>query len=741
MAPIDQLWVLVATALVLVMQGGFLLLEAGMTRAKNYINVAVKNLADLGLAVVLFWFFGYGLMFGSSQAGWIGFSDFALDLALVDSDVAVLFLFQVVFAGTTVTIISGAIAERTAFPGYILVVCSMAFIYPIFGHWVWGGGWLSSLGFVDFAGSTVVHSMGGWAALAAALIIGPRAGRFGADGSSAIRPSNLPMAMTGGILLWFGWIGFNGGSTLVFDESVAGVIAITVIGGAFGLVTALMFVWWHLGYPAPAAPLNGALAGLVAVTAGAHALNTWSAAIVGAIGALVALWVEHVIEQRGIDDAVGAIPVHLGAGVWGTLATGIFGRSDALGTDLGRLSQIGVQLLGIATAAVWGFGLCWVIFKWIDSMTALRVSEQDELDGLNIAEHREPTALIELLHHLQYQTETGAIADPIESEAFTEVGQIADQFNELTTQLRAMAGVAEQIADGRLDMEIVPRSKLDTFGLAFRRMVGDLRSTVGAIATTTSGLDDSVASLRRLTDDIEDGVDVQRDGVTQGQDAFAQVSNLIDELVGEVNDLGASTTTALDQLVASMDRSHAAQSGNKGFGIEDGEDLLKAVESIASSAVEITSIVDVVRSIADTTNLLALNAHIEAHHAGGETGASFSIVAEEVRQLANGTVQSVKKIESQVAALRTSADSAVGIVHGVLSDVESLNTTFSQLSAGVGTTAEDLQSRAGAAQAAMEAISDVSTKNATTAAEVREVATSVEQGIEGVGGQLKRFLT
>ncbi|MEM9614270.1 MAG: ammonium transporter [Actinomycetota bacterium] len=734
---------LIGTALVLLMQGGFLLLEAGMTRAKNYINVAVKNLADLGLAIILFWLVGFGLMFGDSAGGVVGLSMFALDLPLVDTDTSVLFLFQVVFAGTTVTILSGSIAERTSFTGYIGIVVAMAVVYPLYGHWVWGGGFLSGWGFVDFAGSTVVHSIGGWAALAAMIVIGPRHGRFDGEGESSIRPSNLPLAMTGGVLLWFGWIGFNGASTLAFDETVPGVIAITMIGGAFGLVTAMFVEWRRHGYPTPASPLNGALAGLVAVTAGAHALNTISAAVVGAVGALVALRVERLLEERHIDDAVGAVPVHLGAGMWGTLAVGLFGRADVLDTGLNRVEQTLIQGAGIGIGAVWGFGLCLVIFRLIDTRVPLRVPLEDEIEGLNVAEHREPTALIDLLQHMAHQARTGAITDPIESESFTEVGQIAEQFNGLTAQLRTMAQLAEKIADGRLDIQVTPRSDEDTFGLAFRRMTQDLRSTVGQITGTADGLQRSMANLGQLTATIEDGVSVQQEGVSQGEVAFAEVRSLIDSLVHEVGDLGAQTSTALESLVGSMDQSRLGHPGRRATdAAEDGAaDLRAAVDAIKGSADEISSIVDVVRSIAGTTTLLSLNAYIEAEHAGGERGAAFAVVAEEVRELANETVESVRQIDGKIQALQNNASTAVRLVEGVVGEVDELNHTFEGLSGGVNATADALQEQALAAQGAIRTISEVSSGNAETAAGFRSLARDVEAGIEDVGNQLSRFRT
>ncbi len=746
MSDLDQLWLMIATALVLLMQGGFLLLEAGMTRAKNYINVAVKNLADLGMAVILFWLFGYGLMFGSNQFGVVGFSDFALDLSTADPSTTAFFLFQVVFAGTTVTIISGAIAERTAFTGYIGIVLAMAVVYPIFGHWVWGdGGWLAGLGFVDFAGSTVVHSMGGWAALAAAIVIGPRRGRFPENGEpNPIRPSNLPLAMTGVLVLWFGWIGFNGGSTLAFDRSVPAVVAITILGASSGLVTALFWTWWRSGYPVPIAPLNGALAGLVSVTAGAHAMSALSACIVGAVGAIVALRIEHLLEQKKIDDAVGAIPVHLGAAAWGTLAVGIFGRADSLGTDLGRISQIGSQLVGIVAAGLWGFGFCYMAFRFIDSHWPLRVPPEHEDDGLNVAEHREPSALLDLMQHIEYQARTGAISEPIAAESFTEVGQIADQFNTLTSELRSMAAVAERIADGRLDVNVMPRSDQDLFGVAFRRMVGDLRATVRGISSTASELTNSASSLGDLANEVEHGVGVQHESVERSEVAFDQVSRLIDQLVNEADVLGDRTSRALVELSGRMDSTRRDGTPDSGDSLSEDEavnlDLRQAVSAIKGSAEDITSMVDAVRSIADTTNLLALNAHIESARAG-EHGKAFAVVADEVRDLATETMTSLQEIEQMVTVLQDKATSAVEFVDSVVGEVDSLAEVFSGITVGVNAAAEDLKSQAGEARAAVGAIGEVSKQNAVAASEFRTLSQTVESGAEQVGDQLSRFRT
>ena len=393
---IDLLWVVFASALVFLMQGGFLCLESGMTRSKNSINVAIKNLADFCLSTLVFWAFGFGLMFGLSYQGWIGLDLFALDFAKAAPSLAVFFLFQVMFCGAAVTILSGIVAERMKFGAYLFVAVVVAgILYPIAGHWSWAGlggsggsGWLADLGFVDFAGSTVVHSVGGWAGLALVLIVGPRLGRFDHDsGMQAITPSNMPTATLGALLLFIGWLGFNGGSTLALDETVPAILVNTVVGGCIGAISAggLSYVVNHRLDVDQF--INGALGGLVAVTANCFAVSTGSAALIGLVGGMVVVFFSQVLETLKIDDAVGAIPVHLGAGMWGTLATGLYGDLETLGTGLSRLEQIAVQGLGVLVYGVWTFGVAFLVFHAGNAALGFRVSKEAEIAGLNISEH------------------------------------------------------------------------------------------------------------------------------------------------------------------------------------------------------------------------------------------------------------------------------------------------------------------------------------------------------------------
>jgi ammonium transporter len=434
---IDIFWVLICAGLVFLMQAGFTCLESGLTRSKNSINVAIKNITDFGISTILFWAFGFALMFGTSVGSWIGSTGFLLSLEEGPWTNA-FFLFEIMFCATAVTIVSGATAERLRFRSYIIISIILAgLIYPIFGHWVWSGiqtgissGWLGMMGFVDFAGSTVVHSVGGWVALAALLVIGPREGRFPPVGTHMkIHGSNLPLSVLGVLLLWIGWFGFNGGSTLALNEQVAGIITNTFLAGASGAMVTLA-IGWILRKQADAEfVIFGSLAGLVAITASAHAVSTVSALVIGGIGGVVMLGVDYLLEYLHIDDAVGAIPVHLGAGIWGTLAVAIFGKPELLNTGLNLWEQLLIQAIGVGVCSLWTLGTCYPLFLLINRFFPLRVTPEDEYIGLNVSEHGATTELLDMFRTMDDQARTGNMSLRVPVEPFTEVGQIAERYN------------------------------------------------------------------------------------------------------------------------------------------------------------------------------------------------------------------------------------------------------------------------------------------------------------------------
>ena len=377
----DILWMLVTASLVFMMQGGFMCLESGFTRSKNSINVALKNFTDFAISFCLFWALGFGLMFGATRSGWIGTDAFLLPFESIGEWRTAFFFFQAMFCATAVTILSGAAAERMHYLSYsVVAIIVSGLIYPVFGHWVWngadgasGGGWLGNRGFVDFAGSTVVHSVGGWVSLAILLLIGPRRGRFPEGGPpQRITGHDVPMSVLGALLLFMGWFGFNGGSTLTLDASVARIVANTALAASFGGICTLAVGWTLRKRPDAELVINGTLAGLVAITANCHAVTAAESLVIGSIGGLIMLVLEHTLIRLRIDDAVGAIPVHLGAGIWGTLAVALFGDAAILDTGLDFQGQLVAQSLGIAAAAVWAFGatflICWPLSAYSKRM-------------------------------------------------------------------------------------------------------------------------------------------------------------------------------------------------------------------------------------------------------------------------------------------------------------------------------------------------------------------------------------
>lgn len=386
----NYLWTLVAAALVFFMQAGFALVEAGFTRAKNLINIMMKNLMDFSMGSLAFWAIGFGIMFGASSTGWFGTTGFFLSDFTPGGDPWVLafWMFQVVFAATAATIVSGAMAERTKFVGYLVYsVVISAIIYPIFGSWAWGSlfngsGWLEGLGFIDFAGSTVVHSTGGWAALAGAIVLGPRLGKYTKDGQ--VRPilgHNIGFAALGVFILWLGWFGFNPGSTTTADTSIAMIFVNTNLAAAAGCVAAMFVSWIKFGKPEVGMSLNGALAGLVGITAGCANVTPGSSIIIGLVAGILVVFSVMFFDKIKVDDPVGAVSVHGVCGAWGTLAAGLFN----IGGTTGKI--IGVQLIGITADFIWVFGTAFILFKIIDMTIGLRVSAEEEIEGLDVTEH------------------------------------------------------------------------------------------------------------------------------------------------------------------------------------------------------------------------------------------------------------------------------------------------------------------------------------------------------------------
>ena len=392
---INNIWLLVTTFLVMFMQPGFAMVEAGFTRSKNTANILMKNLLDFAIGSLVYWLIGYSIMYGDSIKGLFGnpFTNFAFSPSSDSygagySDYSGL-MFQTVFAATAATIVSGAMAERTKFNAYLIfsLVITLV-IYPVSGHWTWGGGWLSKLGFIDFAGSTIVHSVGGWVGLTGAAVLGPRIGKYVNGKAKAIPGHNLAYGALGVFILWFGWFGFNPGSELA-ATNIAKVALTTNLAAAAGAITAMLTAWARYKRPTLSLSLNGALAGLVAITAGCAAVSPIGAIIIGtAAGFVLVFAVEFIDQVIKIDDPVGAISVHGVCGALGTLLVGVFATDGGLAYG-GGLKQLGVQALGVVSIGTWALTTGFILFKILKATNGLRVSKRIEEEGLDVYEHGE----------------------------------------------------------------------------------------------------------------------------------------------------------------------------------------------------------------------------------------------------------------------------------------------------------------------------------------------------------------
>jgi len=442
-ANLDTFWLLICAILVFLMQSGFMCLESGLSRNKNSINVALKNVTDFGIAVVTFWAFGFALMYGTSVMGLFGnrFYFFTTHVAGYQT----YFVFQAMFVATAATIISGAVAERLKFFSYVIITfVTSGFLYPIVGHWAWAFnfdnptekfGWLGKMGYIDFAGASVVHSVGGWVALSVLLIIGNRTGRFREGAKKTFQGSNTPMAALGALILWFGWFGFNGGANGAMDLKVPLILINTFLSASFGLIFSSIMGIIILKKPEPLFMITGPLAGLVSITAGCAHVNPSEAILIGSIGGVVSGSTIILLEKFKIDDVVSAIPVHLASGIWGTIAVAIFGNFEMMGIEKTRFEQLTIQLIGIISIGSFCFFSSYIIFKIINLFFPLRVGKIEEELGLNISEHNASTDTHELLEVLTKQAKSEDYSMRAPQDPFTDSGIIGTQYNVLMDRL------------------------------------------------------------------------------------------------------------------------------------------------------------------------------------------------------------------------------------------------------------------------------------------------------------------
>ncbi len=647
---VDYVWVLAAAILVFIMQAGFLCVEAGMARAKNSINVSIKNICDFVIASCSFWIVGFSLMFGAnvSDNGIIGWTNIlsVLDVNMSSMQesivgqpvewVCVFFIFQVVFTSTAATIDSGALAGRTKFSSYLLMSAFVsAVIYPIFGHWAWGSllmgevsqGWLEKIGFLDFAGSTVVHSVGGWAALAGVIVVGPRIGKYNKDGSTNdIAPHNMPMVYLGVFILFFGWFGFNCGSTTSATPEIAKIAMTTIISACFACLSATALSWIFSSMKRPEGTMiaNGILGGLVGITAGCNMVSGVGACIIGLVsGSLVYFGTRYLERVLKIDDVVGAIVVHGVCGAWGTIALTIVPGTLPEGVSV--LSQFGIQCLGVTACFVWTFGLTYIFLKVTDLIGwKMRVTPEDEIIGLNIAEHGARSSILELASAMQTATNNSQFNDSVkvDVETGTEIGDLAHHFNLMIDAIQLEQKRAYNSQKHVEDMRIKEKERLDNY---------------------SGYMEKNVAQIREETHQIESAL---KETHSKSEDMIASVVEMSDTIQISLNQL--------KEIVISTGEAKIISDDAKGETLNS-----KAiVDSLEDQAQNITTIVKAITDISDQTRLLALNANIESGRAGS-FGKAFSVVANEVKDLSGKSNESAKMISNKIRGIQDSSSKTI----------------------------------------------------------------------------------
>lgn len=637
---VDILWVTISAALVFFMQAGFLMLEAGLVRAKNTINVAIKNLIDYIAGSIGFFIVGFGLMFGSSVSGIFGCDLFMLDGLSTGKQFA-FFLFQIAFMGTAATIVSGAVAERIRFHAYLIVsILISVIIYPVFGHWVWGGGWLARMGFIDFAGSTVVHSVGGWIGLAGALVLGPRKDKFDTSGNAKhIYGHDLPLSVLGTLILWLGWFGFNGGSTLALTDNMPLIIVNTCLsacaGGFIAIFVSLAFSSFTIASIEDI--VNGVIGGLVGITASCHVVTPKSAILIGAVcGILVVLNVRLMEKVFKIDDVVGAFTVHAVCGIWGTLAVPLFARS---GLDGGTFL---VQLTGVGVCAAWSFGLGFITFFLLKLFGILRVSDEHEQIGLNISEHGAKTSWIDLMSAMQSLAHKQGMPEKIsEIEQGTEAGAIASLFNKILENINSVVT--------SVNLNAV---KINSISDNLNGSADEINQTIVQESTKMQNISAFLAQIN---------------------DSFKQAEQATVELVrhrSENTKLAELLQERFDYLSGELDHSTKHTLDSHSFSVKGEEDLKKTVKGmskIQESSRRVREVSTFLIDISEQLTLLSLNASIEAARTG-EKGHGFSVIAHEINSLSDTTLKHTREaaeyieeideaIKGGALALETTVDS------------------------------------------------------------------------------------
>ncbi|MBK8397291.1 MAG: ammonium transporter [Leptospiraceae bacterium] len=641
---VDPLWVIVSAALVFFMQAGFLMLETGLSRLKNNINVALKNLMDYIVGTMAYFVVGFGLMFGISYDGLVGSNLFFLEGISTGKEYA-FFLFQVAFMGTAATIVSGAVAERIKFSAYLFVSLLVStVIYPIFGHWAWGGGWLAAQGFVDFAGSTVVHSLGGWVSLAGVILLGARKDKFSPNGiPKKIQGHNLTFSVLGVFILWFGWFGFNGGSTLAFTDAVPLIIVNTTLCASAGGLLAIFSAWLIYGISSVEDCMNGVLGGLVAVTAGCHALTPMYSVLLGAIAGSAVVFITWGLEHLfHLDDVVSAFPVHGACGAIGTLLLPSFTNDPTI--------QFVPQLIGVTSCAIWAFSFGFIVFWILKNTIGIRVEEGKEDKGLNISEHGSGSSWIDLIHSLKELSKgEGDLTKKINVDQGTEAGAIAYLMNKYLSSLGKMIYTIK-IKSSELD------HSSNEISASWQSISQGIQTEAASLEEISSIFDQFKESFHLISNSAEEQQEIENK-------AHILLNDLVSGFQKIDTELEASTVKSESSL-------KEISSGRNNL-----ENLVSGMNKIGSSAQKVEQIVKVLSEISGKLGMLSINASIEAARSG-EAGRGFGVVASEINNLSTTTSENTRKAVQILGEIKDAVTSGRTIVNGTVQTFGSITTQF-----------------------------------------------------------------
>jgi len=665
----NHIWTMVCMALVFLMQGGFLLLEAGMVRSKNSISVAQKNIVDFLIAMAAFYMFGFSLMFGESVGGLIGWSSDLFMFSQSGDWNYTFFLFQAVFAGTAGTIVSGAIAERMKFMGYIWITIIIAcVIYPVIGHWAWGNllngdneTFLTKAGFIDFAGSTVVHSVGAWVALAAVIILGPRTGRFDEKGKAQrMEGHSLVLSTLGCIILWVGWIGFNGGSTTTGNSGFAHIIFNTMISATFGGCVAVAIGYFHEGFFRPDRAINGILGGLVGITAGCDVVTGHGAMLIGIFCGFIGYYTAiFMVRHMKIDDVVGAIPVHGVCGAVGTIMVGFLVIPEKMAAA-SMWDQVFVQVQGVVVTFIWAFGVSYAAIKILDSVIGIRIPVEDEIEGLNLSEHKTMLGTAGLQMRLKDIVEgTKDLTKRVPTDSGDESAEIAIYFNEFIQQMQDLMGEISMEA-GILNDSSEKLSYVSTVLASGSEVISTQSDTV---ADSSLDVSKDVSDIAKLIADMSKEVTGISGNASLMSDNMESVSKVVTELTGSVRNVAKESENA---SVITDEAQKLADNASV------------TVQTLGEASTKIGDVVGMIKRIAEQTNLLALNATIEASRAG-EAGRGFAVVAAEVKTLAEETSKATEEISARISDIQGNTESTSTVMDKISSIMDTINKSIGSI--------------------------------------------------------------